>query len=105
MLVLPASESMSAQVAALHNYSTTRCRPLHTTAAPTSASIYKYAPSSYTNRRLVRWSDPPAQWFRTEVDGGLVTNGGLYAAVHYTRTKRGHVHRCRDEVSWLNNSV
>jgi len=36
VLVLPAAESMSAQVAAMHNYSNPRCRP--TPAAPRSAA-------------------------------------------------------------------
>ena len=35
VLVLPAAESMSAQVAAMHNYSNPRCRP---TPAPRSAA-------------------------------------------------------------------
>ena len=44
VLVLPAAESMSAQVAAMHNYSNPRCRP---TPAPRSA-VSSYAP--YTTK-------------------------------------------------------
>ena len=38
MMVLPAAESMSAQVAAMHNYSNPRCRPMPTPRSTTSIS-------------------------------------------------------------------
>jgi len=40
LLVLPAAESMSAQVAAIHNYSTTRCQPAQTAPRPSIVTIH-----------------------------------------------------------------
>ena len=45
VLVLPAAESMSAQVAAMHNYSNPRCRPTPTPRS--TVSILSSCPAKY----------------------------------------------------------
>jgi len=42
VLVLPAAESMSAQVAAMHNYSNPRCRPTPVTSRSSTLSSVPY---------------------------------------------------------------
>jgi hypothetical protein len=47
MLVLPASESMSAQVAAMHNYSSTRCRPTPASSVSANATTHSLITKRY----------------------------------------------------------